>query len=924
MLALPTGTVTFALTDVEHSTALWERHPAAMRAALARHDHLVEEHVKAHEGVLVRPRGEGDSRFAVFARATDALAAACDLQLALHRESWPPETPLRARIALHTGEADLREGDYYGSAVNRCARLRAIAHGGQVLVSASTEELVRDSLPLGASLLDLGEQRLRDLTRPERVYQLAHSALPADFPSPRSLDAYPHNLPIQVTSFVGREREIADVKRLIRTTRLLTLTGTGGCGKTRLALQVAAECLDEYPDGVWFVDLAPVSDPALVTQTLAQTLGVREQGSQPILSTLLSYLKLRRPLLLLDNCEHLIGAVASLVDALLHGCPQVSILATSREALSVSGEVPWRVPSLPSPRPEESASPFSLGQYEAVRLFVERAATLQPAFAVTRQNASAVAQVCWRLDGIPLAIELAAARVKVLTPEQIARRLDDRFRLLTGGSRTAVRRQQTLRAAIDWSYDLLSDPEKRLLRRLAVFVGGCTLEAAEEVCVGDGLEEDVILDLLAQLADKSLVAVEEASGEARYRLLETIRQYAQDRLLESGEAAAVRDRHRDWYVALSDRAWVGVREGPETDEWLEELLPAELDNLRVAMEWSRADSGRAAAGLRIAGNLMRFWSGHGYYVEGSRWLEEFLAAAPERTPQRAIALRAACALLIQRGLLGPGRRLIEESLAISQELGDELEASRAEAILGYVEAEAGEYGRARARVEKGVAWVRARGNLEGVRTRSGFLGVIAIAQRDYASARTAFEESLALSREAGGSKVYVGRSIWLLGLLDRLEGDFARARSRLEESAALLRDGAPETYRLALVGLGNLARAQGDFGKAREVLAEALAWRRGHHDSAAVAEVVCWLGVLAVAEGKPARGARLLGAGASVNPRFGSLYSSPDLRVDGEDSVATVRSVLGEEAFAKAWAEGQAMTLDEAVEYALAEEAADA
>jgi class 3 adenylate cyclase len=444
----PTGTVTFLFTDVEGSTRHWEEHPAAMRAALARHDALIEAEVAGHEGTVVRPRGEGDSRFAVFARASDAVAAAAALQRALSAEPWPPEAVLRVRMALHTGEADLREGDYYGSAVNRCARLRAIAHGGQTLLSAATAALVWDSVPSGASLRDLGEHRLADLQRPEHVFQLDAGALPAEFPPVRSLEASPNNLPVQLTSFIGREEEIAEVTRLVRAApsgaRLLTLTGAGGAGKTRLAVQVAAGVVEDAPDGVWYVELAPLADPALLPQAVASTCGVRETPGRSLLASLCEVWQPRHVLLILDNCEHLLDACAALADTLLRHCPHLSILATSREPLGIGGETTWRVPSL-APPPQGAQPREALTRYAAVQLFVERAVAVRPDFAVTEANAPVLAQICARLDGIPLAIELAAARMRGLAVEQVAARLDQRFRLLTGGSRTALPRQQTLR-----------------------------------------------------------------------------------------------------------------------------------------------------------------------------------------------------------------------------------------------------------------------------------------------------------------------------------------------------------------------------------------------------------------------------------------------------------------------------------------------
>jgi predicted ATPase/class 3 adenylate cyclase len=671
MLELPTGTVTFLFTDVEGSTRLWEQDPAAMRAATARHDSLVAEIVSGKSGVVVRPRGEGDSRFAVFARASDAVAAAAVLQQVLTAEVWPTPQPLRVRMALHTGEADLRGGDYYGAAVNRCARLRAIARGGQALVSQATHELARGAPPAGIGFADLGEHRLRDLAAAERVFQLTASGLPDDFPPLKSLDALPNNLPLQLTSFVGREREQAEVRRLLTTARLVTLTGTGGCGKTRLALQVGAELADAFADGVWFVDLAPLADPALVPQTVAAVLGVHEVAGRPLLQTVADHLRGRELLLILDNCEHLLDACAQLADALLRACPRLRILATSRELLGVAGESAWRVPSLTLPDARQPPAAASLTQYEAVRLFIERAVAALPTFAVTNQNAPAVAQLCWRLDGIPLAIELAAARVRMLTVEQIAARLDDRFRLLTGGSRTALRRQQTLQAAIDWSYQLLSEEERLLLQRLAVFAGGWTLEAAEAVGVGASIEGADVLDLLGALVDKSLVVAEGQGAHERYRLLETIRQYAGEKLLEAGEVGPIRDQHRDWYVGLAARAEPELT-GPGEEEWLGRL-EVEHDNLRAALAWSL--EGDPGVGLRLAASLGGFWARHGHLVEGRRWLEAFLTRAPapddpEEQRVRARALRRAGILASDQQDRAAARTFLAESLILFRALGD--------------------------------------------------------------------------------------------------------------------------------------------------------------------------------------------------------------------------------------------------------------
>ncbi|MGE5265064.1 MAG: ATP-binding protein, partial [Acidobacteriota bacterium] len=591
---LPSGTLTFLFTDIEGSTRLWDRFPGEMRATMLRHDSLIETSVAEKGGVLVRPRGEGDSRFAVFPRASDAVAAAGIIQRRLADEAWPIPMPLRVRIALHTGEADLRDGDYYGSSVNRCARLRAAAHGGQTLLSQATRDLVQDTLPPGYSLRDMGEHRLKDLRVQEHIFQLVLPGLPVEFPPLEGLEKPRTNLSPLLSTFVGREQEMVELKKVLARARLVTITGPGGAGKTRLALQVAADTLDDYPDGVWLVELAPLADPTLVPQLVANALSVREQEGQPLTQTLLDYLRAKQLLLVLDNCEHLIQAVAEQVDQVMCCAPALRILATSREPLGTAGEVVWSIPPLSFPRFGAELNVDHLAKYDAIRLFVDRARAAQPGFAVTVQNAPAVIQICTSLDGAPLAIELAAARVRVLSVEEIAARLDDRFRLLASGVRTASPRQQNLRALINWSYDLLSDAERILFRRLAIFAGGWTLESAEAVCAGKpdpdspcDLEMFDILDLLSHLVDKSLVVAEPQDGIERFRFLETIRQYSQERMVESGEAECLAERHAGYFCRMAEGCYRKLW-GPEQGRWLARL-DADHDNLRAALEWAARD-----------------------------------------------------------------------------------------------------------------------------------------------------------------------------------------------------------------------------------------------------------------------------------------------------------------------------------------------
>ena len=577
MSELPSGTVTFLFTDLEGSTRLWDDHPEAMSDALARHDEILRSVITSHGGHVVKTTGDGVH--AAFGTAHDALDASAEAQRVLAAEPWDGTWPLKVRMGLHTCEAELRDGDYYGSAVNRAARLMSVAHGGQVVVSLATSELVRDA---DWEFVDLGEHRLADLARTERVFQLIVSDMPSEFPPLRSLEAFPGNLPLQLTSFVGREDQLVVLTKLLGASRLVTLTGMGGVGKTRLALQIAAEIIGQFPDGAWWCEFAPVTDPAMVWETLATSLRVQPSPGRAVDESVVDYLAAKRLLLVLDNCEHLLDPVAGLVDAIEHRCPKVSVLATSREGLAVAGEQLVAVPPLGVPA--EDAGDDDLHQAEAVCLFWDRASAARRDFALTDRNVAAVGVLCRRLDGIPLAIELAAARVRSLSPDDLVSRLDQRFKLLTHGSRGALERHQTLRSTIDWSYDLLTPTERHSLNRLSVFAGGCDLGAAEAVLPGDEIDAADVVDVLGQLVDKSLVVVDDIDGGVRYRLLETIRQYARERLDASGEPVALRRRHADHYVALAEVAGAHLR-GREHVEWASVVI-REIDNFRAALDWA--------------------------------------------------------------------------------------------------------------------------------------------------------------------------------------------------------------------------------------------------------------------------------------------------------------------------------------------------
>jgi non-specific serine/threonine protein kinase len=733
------------------------------------------------------------------------------------------------------------------------------------------------------------------------------------FPHPRR-----HNLPVPLTSFIGRVREQAEVQRLLSTTRLLTLTGAGGCGKSRLALAVATDRVEDYADGAWLVELAALADPLLLPQAVATTLDVREEPQHPLIATLTNALQSRVLLLVLDNCEHLIDACAHLVHTLLNACPHLQILATSREALGLVGETVWRVPSLSLPDPQHLLSVERLAESEATQLFVERARAALPTFALTAENAAAVAQVCQRLDGMPLAIELAAARVKLLTVQQIAARLDDCFKLLATGGRTIVSRHQTLRAAIDWSYDLLSEQERLLFRRLAVFEGGFTLEATEGICAGRGIAPDEILELLSHLVDKSLVVVsmQPQGREARYRLLETIRQYGRNKLLASGEAEIIRQQHAAYYLALAEQARPKLQE-QEQLAWLERL-EVEHDNLRAALRWGRAEAQTTETGLRLAGALWVFWYLHGHWSEGRGWLEDMLiqSQGSGHTQARATALLNAGALADYQGDYGQARLLIEESLTMYRELGDKVGSAWSLYYLGHLASEQGHYEQAVALLGDSVMLFRQSPDKWGAALSLCILGWVTWYLGDYQVAAIFCQESLALSRELGNPRGVA----WALSCLSGVaisQGDPGQAIAHGEESLALFQQlGIKDGIAWSLYTLGYVALFQGHDGRAASCFVDSLVLRREMGDKVRIAHCLAGLAGVAGAQGQAAPAARLFGAAAALLDAIGAPLN-PIGRAVYDRNLVAVRASMDEAAFEAAWAEGQAMSQEQAIAEAL-------
>lgn len=780
----------------------------------------------------------------------------------------------------------------------------------------------------------LGPQAIA--TIPGRGYQftlLADNAHdPGDAaPSPRDAEqgadsaasapaamVYPNNLPRQLTSFIGRENDLAAIETLLARTRLLTLIGSGGCGKTRLCLQLAANTAEQFPDGAWFLELAPLTDPSLIFQAVAIALGVKEEPGKPLSQTLVEHVKHKRLLLLIDNCEHLLDACATVVDLLLRQCPDLKILATSRQALGTAGEQTYRVPSLALPDRTVSHTPQSLSQYESVQLFVDRALLVRADFQLTTDNATALASLCCHLDGIPLAIELAAARLGLLSVAEIDRRLDQRFRLLTGGSRTALPRHQTLLSLIDWSYNLLNEAEKLLLQRLSVFAGGWTMDAAEAVCSGDGVDNWEVLDLLTLLCDKSLVVADQMERHSRFRLLETVRQYAHDKLAQSEGDARVRMRHSQYFLKVAEEADAKLTAAEQIRSL--NRLEAEHENLLASLDWglSAADSQWA---LRLCGALGEFWIMQGRLSEGRDWFERVLRKTDTEAPtsQRVKALNAAGALALYQGDFVAAREGHEAALSVARELADQHGIAAALAGLGLLALSVGDFPAAQARNDESLAVAQALGDRRGVATALGNLGAVALSQGDYLVAQALLDKSLAFAREIG-DRWNAGLILYRQGLVACFSGEYPTAQSLLQESLSIRREfrdrgGAART----LSALGMAAYDQGDYDGSEALYRESLAIQRAQSDRSVIAISLEGLAESVAARGDPLRAARIWGAMERLRADIGAPLR-PAWRRHCDRSVAAARAAVGNDAlFEGAWQAGRALTLDQAADLAYGE-----
>jgi predicted ATPase/class 3 adenylate cyclase len=876
MAEAPTGTVSFLFTDIVGSTRLWEKFPAQMGAALARHDALIRTAVEAHGGHVFKR--VGDASYAAFRAPRDSLAAAIDAQRSMAAENWSDIGSLAVRMGIHVGAAEFRDGDYFGATLNRASRIESAAHGGQILLSRVAVELLEDEALDAISFKSLGNHRLRNLDRPEHLFQVVVSDLQDSFPPPRSLEALPNNLPVQTTSFVGREKELEEIKRLLGNTRLLTLMGTGGTGKTRLALEAGSRFIPEFRDGVWLVELALIDEPERVVEAIAAAVGVREEPDQPLRAALVDFLRGKEILLLLDNCEHLVAIIVTVGAEFLRSCPRLKILATSRHSLGISGESTFFVPPLQvlEVQTEDFVGPdFArhLLQFEAVKLFVARAVAVNPDFVITSANAPAVAEICSRLDGIPLAIELAAARVKLLSVEQIASRLDDRFRLLRGGQRDGPPHQQTLQALIDWSHDLLSEKERVAFRRMGAFGGGRSLEALEAVCAGDGIEESEVLDLLEQLVDKSLISVErDAAGTTRYTMIESVWHYSRDKLESSGEAPAVRERHLNYFLGFAEEASPHL-EGPDQKVWLDRCQ-SDFFNFRFAVEWT-VKSQRPEAGLRLLTALYRVIEVRGYLAEAWDLAMRLLALPDESVSpkHRADGRIAIGRFAWAADRYADARKFYTEAQQIYETIGDERGSALAEMLLGFLDRGDGNLERAEKRFERALQGGR---KLQEAYIEAGCLsglGSIAIDRGDFVLARQLKEKSLAIYRRLGDH--------WIIGLI--------------------------------LGGATTVAIAQNDFSGAESALAEWTQITRELGNRWTLPDVLEGYANLALAANQPERAARLFGTAEATREHLGGQLSASE-KAQHEASLATLRQMLPESKLRAALEAGRLVSPWDAIE----------
>ena len=903
-----TGIVTLLFTDIEGSTEKWEQEPERMADALARHDVLLRTAVEANRGRVIKTTGDGI--YAAFADAANCVEAAIAIQQSIADPAATAGMLLPVRCGLHAGPAHERDNEFFGGTINRAARIMGLAYGGQVLASQAVVDLVAGRLPAASSLRDLGAVRLKGIASSEHAYQVVHPSLRQAFPALRSLEATPNNLPKHLTSFIGREREIEGAEELLARARLLTLLGIGGLGKTRLSLQIAGDVLDSYRDGAWFVDLAPIRDPSIVAGEAAKVLRVREEPGRPLIETLCAHLKPRNLLLILDNCEHLIKPSAELVHAILGAAPEVRVIATSREALRVPGEQSFTVTPLPVPNRSDGIE--ALSRSPAVRLFVERAQLHKPTFALNEQDAPAVAELVARLEGIPLALELAAARVRSLTVADINVRLKDRYKLLTGGGRVLLERQQTLRALVDWSYDLLQEHEQVLLARLAVFANGFERASAEEVCGTDPLTPENVLDLLTSLVEKSLVLTEERKDGMRYRLLETIRDYAIEKLTQRNEFAATAALHCNHYFVMAKAGSRGLQ-GREQAQWVQRI-ESELDNLRAAIALALEGGVDPIIAVKLEVAMQGFRTLRGYSTEGRKNLRASLAlpAVEASDVAQGHALYVGAALATNQSDYAEARGMLERSLALRRRLGNSFDIAATLSTLSWARLHEGDAAQARVCEEEALALFRKLGDRKGEAIGLQHLGEIDHGLGDHESARRHCEESLAIARTIMHAELE-GECERMLGEIALEGGDLLTARARFTRSLKVCSGaGDKRGEATALWFLGKTDVVEGNTDSARIRLSGALRVFHAFEMRAELLECLEDHATLARSVGSVEEAVHHYATATIARERLG-LVRPPRTERRLQAEFAAMRESLGGAAFEAAWAEGERCEVEGAI-----------
>jgi predicted ATPase/class 3 adenylate cyclase len=908
---IPSGTVTFLFTDIEGSTERWEHHREAMKTALARHDHVLGSAITANNGYIFKKMG--DAYCAAFRTAPEAVRAAIAAQQALVKEDFSAVNSLSVRMALHTGYAEERDRDYFGPSVNRVSRLLSIGHGGQILVSAAASDLVQGELP-HASLRALGAHRLKDLAHPEQVFQVVAAGLDTDFPPLRSLDSLPNNLPLQVTSFIGRDEDVEEVKKLLERRRLLTLTGSGGVGKTRLALQVGAEVLDQHPDGVWLVDLAGLQDSDLVVSEVASVLGVRVGADRALADSIVYALKSKRSLIILDNCEHLITAAAHIAGAIIKGAPNVRVMTTSREGLGIAGETIYRVNSLAIPKSSGDVNAVNASQFGSIALFVDRATAADTRFVLSDADAKVVADICRSLDGIPFAIELAAARVKLMSVTHLAERLKERFRILTGGDRTALPRQQTMRALVDWSYNLLNERERTILNRTAVFAGGWTLDAASEICSDAAIEQWEVLDLLSSLVDKSLVVVEVGGGTERYRLLETTWQYAREKLAAAGENETLNRKHAEYFLRIAEAADAAYESTP-SERWIAALEP-ELDNFRAVMGWALVNKHDVMLGAKLAAALRMVWITVGSRIEGLRWINLALDACGDAEPGPTTVKLWLGATINTEGFGETGWEAAERAVAQARLLDDKSLVAIALANYAFALDRRGRFDEAQAAYVDVSPLLRETGATKQLARVLSWWSIIHFIRGTSDEARKGFSEALSLAKSVADVQL-TATVLGNIGELAFAEGDVDAAIANGEEAVKLRVDTKnPTGIANAYSNLTAYRLAKRDMAGAKEDARRAVHWAREGQSSNILMCATQHIALIKAREGDAQNAARLLGYVDKLFAESGFMRE-PTEKWSYDHLMQALHEHLTDAAIVQLGAEGAAWSEDEVVEEAL-------